>query len=91
MLNLKIPYNIEVETNPEVIETVEYNYKTARRVCQQLWLDVSEIFADFIRSVDPLNLQDMDELDDKPVRYVLTWKFSRTCFLAAFRNTSVLP
>ena len=55
-VEFKNPYNIEVEKNPEVIEIVEHNYKIARRVYQQLWLDVSELFADFIRSIDPLNL-----------------------------------
>ena len=49
------------EKNPEIIETVEHNYKIARRVYQKLWIDISELFAEFIRSVDPLNSQDMDD------------------------------
>ena len=54
------PYFIEIEKNPEIIETVKSNYRVTRRVYQQLYFDVSELFADFIRSIDLLNLQDMD-------------------------------
>ena len=54
------PYFNEIEKNPEIIETVKSNYRVARRVYQQLYFDVSELFADFIRSTDLLNLQDMD-------------------------------
>ena len=53
------PYLIEIEKKPEIIETVKSNYRVARRVYQQLYLEVSELFADFIRSIDPLNLQDI--------------------------------
>ena len=41
------------------METVESNYRVARRVYQQLYIDIAELFAEFIRSIDPLNLQDM--------------------------------
>ena len=54
------PYFNEIEKNPEAIETVKSYYRIARRVYQQLYFDVSELFADFIRSTDLLNLQDMD-------------------------------
>ena len=60
-VEFKNPYNTEVEKNPEIIETVEHNYRIARRVYQQLWMDNSKLFAEFIRSVNPLDLQDMDE------------------------------
>ena len=41
------PYFIEIEKKKktEIIETVESNYRVARKVCQQLYLDVSELFA----------------------------------------------
>ena len=57
----KNPYNTDIEKKPEIIESVEYNYKIARTVYQQLWLNISELFTDFIRSMDSVNLQDMDE------------------------------
>ena len=40
----KNPYNTETEKKLEFIETVENNYKIARRVYQQLWLDIAELF-----------------------------------------------
>ena len=46
---------------PEIIETVESNYRVARRVYQHLWVDISELCAEFIRSVLPLDLHDMDK------------------------------
>ena len=55
------PYNIEIEKKPDIVETVESNYRVARRVYQHLWIDISELFAEFIRSVPPQDLQDMDE------------------------------
>ena len=57
------PFNIETEKKTkkttEIMETVESNYRVARRVYQQLYIDIVELFAEFIRSIDPLNLQDM--------------------------------
>ena len=40
-------YFIEIEKKKktEIIETVESNYRVARKVYQQLYLDVSELFA----------------------------------------------
>ena len=40
---------------------VERNYRTARRVYQQLYLDIAELFAEFIRSLSSSELQDFDE------------------------------
>ena len=60
-IKFKNPYNIETEKKPEIIENVESNYKIARRVYQQLYVDISELSAEFIRSIDLLNLQDMDD------------------------------
>ena len=59
-VEFKNPYNIETEKKPEIIETAESNYRIARRVYQQLYLDISDLFEEFIRSIDPLNLQVMD-------------------------------
>ena len=40
---------------------IDDNYRIARRVYQQLHLDIAELFADFIRSFSVFGLQDMDE------------------------------
>ena len=41
--------------------TVERNFRILRRVYQQLYLDVAELFAEFIRSLSSSELQDFDE------------------------------
>ena len=65
----KIIYGVEFESlyesnsekKPEIMNTIEANYRIARRVYQQLHLDISELFMDFIRSMSIYELQDMDE------------------------------
>ena len=44
-------YKFSAEKKPEILETIEADYKVARRVYQQLHLDISELFADFIKSM----------------------------------------
>ena len=41
--------------------TVERNYRIVRRVYQQLYLDIAELFAEFIRSLSSSELQVFDE------------------------------
>ena len=55
------PYNITAEKKSEIIETVESNYRVARRVYQHFWVGIYELCAEFIRSVPHLDLHDMDE------------------------------
>ena len=43
-VKFKNPYNIETEKKPEIIETVESNYRVTRRVYQQLYLDICWIY-----------------------------------------------
>ena len=65
----KIIYRIEFENQyatkserkPEILSTIERNYRIARRVYQQLHIDTSELFADFIRSLSTFEQQDLDE------------------------------
>ena len=54
-------YKTDPEKKPEIMNTIESNYRIARRVYQQLHLDISELFADFIRSMSSYGLQDMNE------------------------------
>ena len=37
------PYNTPVEKKPEIIETVESNYRVIRRVYQHLWVNIAEL------------------------------------------------
>ena len=53
-------YKFEPERKPEIMETIESNYRIARRVYQQLYLDVSELFAEFLRSLSSYELEDIN-------------------------------
>ena len=48
----KNPYENYIEKKPEIIETVENNYKTIRRVYQHLNTDIGDIFFEYIHSLD---------------------------------------
>ena len=54
-------YTTDSERKPEVMSTIEGNYRIARKVYQQLYLDSAELFADFIRSLSISEQRDMDE------------------------------
>ena len=54
-------YATDSERKPEIMSTIERNYRIARRVYQQLYLDTAELFADFIRSLSSFEQQDLDE------------------------------
>ena len=55
------PYMNSIEQKPEIIDIVESNYKIAGRVYQDLYIDVADIFQEFIRSLPPQDIQDMDD------------------------------
>ena len=44
-------YATDSERKSEIMSTVGRNYRIARRVYQQLYLDTGELFADFIKSL----------------------------------------
>ena len=54
-------YATDSERKPEIMSTIERNYRIARRVYQQLYLDTAELFADFIRSLSSFEQRDLDE------------------------------
>ena len=43
------------------METIESNYKVARRVCQYLYYDLAELFSKYVQSMSSFELQDIDE------------------------------
>ena len=49
------------EKKPEILSTIERNYKIAGGVYQQLHFDTAELFAEFIKSLTIFELQDLDE------------------------------
>ena len=60
-VDLENMYESIPEKKPEIMNTIESNYRIARRVYQQLHQDISELFPDFIRSMSSYELQDMNE------------------------------
>ena len=54
-------YATDSERKPEIMSTIEGNYRIVRTVYQQLYLDSAELFADFIRSLSIFEQRDMDE------------------------------
>ena len=50
-----------IEQKPEIIDIAETNYKIARRVYQDLYIDVADLFQEFIRSLPPQDIQDIDD------------------------------
>ena len=54
-------YQSNPEKKPEMMETTESNYKVTRRVYQYLYYDIAELFFDYIKSLDSLEQQDIDE------------------------------
>ena len=49
------------EQKPEIIDTIESNYRLARRVFQHFYLDVVELFYEYIQSIDSYEQQDIEE------------------------------
>ena len=54
-------YATDSKRKPGIMSTIEKNYRIARRVYQQLYLDTAELFADFITSQSSFELEDLDE------------------------------
>ena len=60
-IEFKNLYETDSENKPEILSTIERNYRIARRVYQELHSDTSELFPDFIRSLSVFEIQDMNE------------------------------
>ena len=55
------PYENSIEKKSEMIETVEKNYKIIRRVYKDLFTEVADIFLEYIHSLDPNEIQQLDD------------------------------
>ena len=53
-------YQNPTEKKSEIIETVEGNYKISRQVYQALFIDFPDIFIEYIHSLDPNEIQKLD-------------------------------
>ena len=55
------PYKNSAEKNPEIIETVESNYKTSRRIYQALFIDIDDSFIEYMHSSVINEIQELDD------------------------------
>ena len=55
------PYENSIERNPEILETVESNYKIIRRVYKHIYTDIADIFFEYIHSLDLDEIQGLDK------------------------------
>ena len=60
-VEFKNPYANSVEKKPEIMDTVESNYSVIRRVYQHLYSDIADIFFEYIHSLDPDKIQELNE------------------------------
>ena len=54
-------YATNPERKPEILQTMEGNYRILRRVYQQLHIDISELFLEFINSPSSQEIKNMDD------------------------------
>ena len=54
-------YQANPEQKPEMIKTIESNYKVARRVYQHPYFDIAELFYKYIQSIDSYEQQNIEE------------------------------
>ena len=54
-------YKTEPEKKPEIMSTMERNYRILRRVYQQHHIDTAKLFAEFISSLSSYKINDMDQ------------------------------
>ena len=55
------PYENSIEKKPKINETVEKNYKIIRIVYQYLFTEVADIFLEYIHSLDPNEILQLDD------------------------------
>ena len=54
------PYENSIEKKPEIIETVESNYRITRRIYQHLYAEIADIFFEYIHHLDPDEIQQLN-------------------------------
>ena len=55
------PYENSIEKKPEIIETVESNYRIIRRIYQHLYAEIADIFFEYIHHLDPDEIQQLND------------------------------
>ena len=60
-VEFKNPDENSIEKKPEIIDTVESNYRVIRRVYQHMYSDIADIFFEYVHSLDLDEIQELDE------------------------------
>ena len=55
------PYENSVEKKPEILDTVESNCRIMRRVYQSLYSDIADILFEYVHSLHPDEIQELDK------------------------------
>ena len=61
ILVVEFENSYQKEKKPEILETIEGNYKVARRVWQYLYFDIADLFLEYVKSMDSYEIQDIEE------------------------------
>ena len=65
-VEFKNPDENSIEKKPEIIDTVESNYRVIRRVYQHMYSDIADIFFEYVHSyVHSYDLDEIQELDEE--------------------------
>ena len=61
ILGVELENAYQKEIKPEILETIEDNYKVQRRVYQYLYFDIADLFLEYVKSMDSYEIQDIEE------------------------------
>ena len=61
ILGVEFENAYQQEKKPEILETIEGNYKVARRVYQYPYFDIADLFLEYVKSMDSYEIQDIEE------------------------------
>ena len=61
ILGIEFGNAYQKENKPEILKTIEGNYKVARRVYQYLYFDIADLFLEYVKSMDSYEIQDIEE------------------------------
>ena len=61
ILGIEFGNAYQKENKPEILKTIEGNYKVARRVYQYLYFDIADLFFEYVKSMDSYEIQDIEE------------------------------
>ena len=61
ILGVEFENSYQKEKKPEILQTIEGNYKVAGRVYQYLYFDIADLFFEYVKPMDSYEIQDIEE------------------------------